>query len=64
MVDEDVIEAQGLGVTSTPTTFINGRKVFGAQPLAVFKEIIDEELGVKGRVSRSMGFVLHRTAGW
>lgn len=34
----------GLGVRSTPTFFINGIAVVGAQPLDVFKQIIDKEL--------------------
>ena len=34
----------GLGVRSTPTVFINGRMVSGAQPYEVFTKIIDEEL--------------------
>jgi protein-disulfide isomerase len=33
-----------IGVESTPTTFINGRLVSGAQPYEVFAAIIDEEL--------------------
>jgi protein-disulfide isomerase len=33
-----------LGVSSTPTVFVNGRLVTGAQPYEVFAEIIDEEL--------------------
>jgi protein-disulfide isomerase len=38
--------AQGekLGVNSTPTLYINGRPVIGAQPYEVFKAAIDEEL--------------------
>ena len=38
--------AQGekLGVISTPTLYINGRPVIGAQPFEVFKAAIDEEL--------------------
>ena len=38
--------AQGdkLGVNSTPTLYINGRPVIGAQPFEVFKAAIDEEL--------------------
>jgi len=31
-------------VPATPTTFVNGRKVVGAQPRSVFKSVIDEEL--------------------
>lgn len=33
-----------LGVNSTPTLYINGRPVIGAQPFEVFKAAIDEEL--------------------
>jgi len=32
------------GVSGTPTFFINGQLVEGAQPFSVFKEIIDKEL--------------------
>jgi len=43
-VDKDLEDAAKFGVNSTPTFFINGRFVSGAQPYAVFKRIIDEEL--------------------
>jgi protein-disulfide isomerase len=33
-----------LGVSSTPTVFVNGRLVSGAQPYEVFAAVIDEEL--------------------
>ena len=33
-----------LGVNSTPTIFINGRRLSGAQPYEVFVAVIDEEL--------------------
>jgi protein-disulfide isomerase len=36
--------AVNLGVRSTPTFFINGLAVVGAQPLEVFKQVIDKEL--------------------
>ena len=36
--------AVDLGVRSTPTFFINGLAVVGAQPLDVFKKVIDKEL--------------------
>ena len=36
--------AINLGVRSTPTFSINGLAVVGAQPLDVFKQIIDKEL--------------------
>ena len=44
-VDRDVLEAKALGVTATPTFFVNGRKLVGAQSLETFKSVIDEELG-------------------
>ena len=39
----------GLGVGSTPTTYINGRMVSGAQPYEAFAVVIDDELA---RLSR------------
>ena len=36
--------ASQLGATGTPTFFINGKRLIGAQPFAVFQEIIDREL--------------------
>ena len=36
--------ALNLGVRSTPTFFINGLAIVGAQPLDVFKQVIDQEL--------------------
>jgi protein-disulfide isomerase len=33
-----------LGLTGTPSFFINGRELSGAQPLEAFSAIIDEEL--------------------
>jgi protein-disulfide isomerase len=35
---------QDLGVTGTPTFFINGRVLFGARSREQFEEIIDQEL--------------------
>jgi len=43
-VSEGVAEGGALGVNSTPTIFINGRRLSGAQPYEVFAAIIDEEL--------------------
>jgi protein-disulfide isomerase len=37
-------EATRLGLSSTPSIFINGRLVMGAQPFEVFQGIIDDEL--------------------
>lgn len=44
VIDTDMAEGQKLGIKSTPTFFINGKLVSGAQPIEVFAEIIDEEL--------------------
>ncbi|PTL75894.1 thioredoxin domain-containing protein [Vitiosangium sp. GDMCC 1.1324] len=44
----DMAEASRVGVNGTPSFFINGRSVVGAQPFAAFKSIIDEELKKKG----------------
>jgi len=46
---EDMAEATQLGVTSTPTFFINGRLVSGAMPFETFSTIIDEELAKQAK---------------
>jgi len=43
-VQSDLSYAINLGVKSTPTFFLNGIPLVGAQPYEVFKEIIDLEL--------------------
>lgn len=43
-ITDDVVYSESLGLTGTPTFFINGRLVSGAQPIDVFQRIIDEEL--------------------
>lgn len=43
-VEADYQFASQLGIRSTPTFFINGLAVVGAQPYEVFKQIIDQEL--------------------
>jgi len=47
VVQGDSDFAVGLGIRSTPTFFINGIAVVGAQPLDVFKQVIDKELAGK-----------------
>lgn len=42
LADQDL--AVKLGVTGTPTFFVNGRPLRGNQPLGVFLRVIDEEL--------------------
>ncbi len=38
-----------LGVNSTPTIYVNGRPLIGAQPYEMFKQVIDEELARVGK---------------
>jgi len=46
-VRDGVSEGGQLGVNSTPTIFVNGRRLSGAQPYEVFAQMIDEELAKK-----------------
>jgi protein-disulfide isomerase len=43
-VDKDVQEGSGLGITGTPSFFVNGRQLVGAQPMTAFQKLIDGEL--------------------
>lgn len=43
-IRKDMAEGSALGVTGTPTFFINGRELVGAQPPEKFNEIIDDEI--------------------
>jgi protein-disulfide isomerase len=47
-VDAEAKEGAAVGATGTPTFFINGTKVVGAQPFEQFKTVIDTELKAKG----------------
>jgi protein-disulfide isomerase len=44
LIEADKKQGGELGIKSTPTIFVNGKLVQGAQDIAVFKEIIDAEL--------------------
>ena len=46
-VKADTSEATALGVNSTPTFFVNGRRLAGAQTAESFKQTIDRELGTE-----------------
>ncbi len=46
-VADDMAEGQKDGVTGTPTVFINGQMIVGAQPYPVFKAAIDAALQKK-----------------
>lgn len=43
-IKADMAQGEKLGVTGTPTFFINGRKLEGAQPPNQFAQVINEEL--------------------
>jgi protein-disulfide isomerase len=43
-VEQDMKDGQAVGVKSTPTFFINGKLLSGAQPIEEFDTIISEEL--------------------
>ena len=47
-VDAGIAEGQKMGVQSTPTLYLNGRVITGAQPLDVFEGMLKEELELKG----------------
>jgi protein-disulfide isomerase len=46
-VRDAMAAASHVGVNSTPTLYVNGRRVEGAQPFEVFARIIDDELAKK-----------------
>lgn len=53
-IRKDMSQGESLGVTATPTFFINGRQILGAQPPEKFEQVIDEELArEKGPVKQS-----------
>ncbi len=43
-IHQDMAEGTKLGVTGTPTFFINGREISGAQPAQKFEDLIDDEI--------------------
>lgn len=44
MINADIQQGKDLGVKSTPTFFVNGQLLQGAQPFEAFQEIINDEL--------------------
>jgi len=52
-IKTDIDLAEQVGASGTPTFFINGRKLSGAQPIEAFKEVIDEELARAQKVVAS-----------
>ena len=48
-IKRDQALAQKVGARGTPTSYVNGYQIRGAQPVAAFKKLIDRELAkVKG----------------
>jgi protein-disulfide isomerase len=47
VIDDDLAMAGTLGVSGTPSFFVNGRFLSGAQPYGSFARVIDEELAKK-----------------
>ena len=47
-VKSDMQEGRAAGVTGTPTFFINGRRLVGAQPLQAFREAVEDALREAG----------------
>jgi protein-disulfide isomerase len=48
-VRADMQEGRALGVTGTPTFFVNGRRLVGAQPLQAFREAVEDALALAGK---------------
>ena len=46
-VQDALATGSRLGIGSTPTVYVNGRMINGAQPIEVFESVIDEELARK-----------------
>jgi len=72
-IDADDRAALALGVTGTPTMFVNGRKVVGARPAAEISLVLDEELKRAETLAKSgappsrvadTATVLNRTFPW
>jgi protein-disulfide isomerase len=44
VIDADAADARALGISGTPTFFVNGRPVHGNQSLQVFVDVVEQEL--------------------
>ena len=49
LIDASLSEAEEIGVHSTPTFYVNGKRLSGAQSLEAFKALIDPELAKAGK---------------
>ena len=59
-IADDMALAKRLGIRGTPSFLVNGRFVRGAQPLANFKKIVDEEV-LKARATGKRGRRLYKS---
>ena len=48
-IEAETKEGSAIGVTGTPATFINGRKISGAYPYETFKKVAEQELAKRKR---------------
>jgi len=53
-VDKSITEARSLGISSTPTLFVNGRRIAGSIKWEGLQQLIDIELGYQ-RVNKNAG---------
>lgn len=53
-IDQSQELAESFGARGTPHFFINGRRLSGAQPLASFTTLIDEQLAVASKLAESV----------
>ncbi len=60
VIQADVALSDRVDVPATPTTFVNGRKIVGAQPYERLKAVVDEELG-RARKGVAAGITPDRT---
>jgi protein-disulfide isomerase len=51
-LEADADDAGRLHIQGTPTFFVNGRRIIGAQPLEVFREAVDKALTASAEPSR------------
>ncbi|MHB8381775.1 MAG: thioredoxin domain-containing protein [Candidatus Binataceae bacterium] len=47
-VQRELEQGKALGIDGTPTFYVNGRQLVGAQPIDAFSGVIDDELAAKG----------------
>lgn len=53
IVNADIAEGRSRGVSATPTFFVNGELLRGAQPLSTFRAAIDKALGDNSSVAKT-----------